>query len=51
MIIHAYHYIIMAQRAQQLNGDFINATFQGYYDRDVLKEDQVLEGTGIVLDD
>ena len=41
----------MAQRAQLLSGDFVNAAFQGYYDRHLLKGEQVLDGTGVVLDD
>lgn len=42
---------MMAQGAQLIHGDFINAAYQGYYDRGMLKEEQVLEGTGVVLDD
>lgn len=36
---------------ERITGDCINATFQGYFCRDKLEEDQSLTGTGIVIDD
>lgn len=36
---------------ERVTGDCINATFQGYFSKEKLKEDQTLSGVGIVIDD
>jgi hypothetical protein len=36
---------------ERITGDCINATFQGYFCREQVEEDQSLSGTGIIIDD
>jgi len=42
----------MRERAsERITGDCVNAVFQGFFDRSVLTEEQLLEGLGVALDD
>jgi hypothetical protein len=37
--------------AERVTGDCLNAVFQGYFHRETLHEEQLLDGLGIAIDD
>lgn len=40
-----------AKRNEAISAECFNATFQGFFDRDILEDEQKITGTGIVIDD